>query len=246
MAPTLAHSPAGLVFGESPKRPAQELADRSDLVSLNGVRASDRLALEFTQTKVQALSIFTLRIGPMRTKRTRQICRQTRSPAISPGEGASRPLPIFVTPAVTRRALEKSGFPACLDREIEEMERTEKLLARLDHSQPDFDWPGRVVSSDAPPGAGTFTGALPGGGCDRLDFGTRANQPRSRIHVRVPAVGVAPVGIGGDSNSCRGSLSARPFSGNVQSDRGLFGTHSSVRISSASRARALAHRSVTC
>ena len=33
------------------------------------------------------------------------------------------------TPAITRRALEKSGFPASLDREIEEMDKTERLLA---------------------------------------------------------------------------------------------------------------------
>ena len=33
------------------------------------------------------------------------------------------------TPAITRRALEKSGFPACLDREIEELNKTERLLA---------------------------------------------------------------------------------------------------------------------
>lgn len=32
-------------------------------------------------------------------------------------------------PVVTRRALEKSGFPECLDREIEELDRTEKRLA---------------------------------------------------------------------------------------------------------------------
>ena len=40
-----------------------------------------------------------------------------------------------IAPVVTRRALEKSGFPECLDREIEELDRTEKRLA---HRFPDL------------------------------------------------------------------------------------------------------------
>ena len=49
-------------------------------------------------------------------------------PARRGGSEGARQMPWRV-PVVSRRALERSGFPESLDREIEEMRRTDELLA---------------------------------------------------------------------------------------------------------------------